>query len=306
MQDLFSPRAHYQTFGFVVLRSALSRYDVTRLAREADRVVRDATGDRYLVDDGQGGITGHYIPATGDRTPMSLELLRRFAPLAEDLAGVPLLPAVAQHTLFFDMAGWHTDTGHAIPSIKVVAYLEELDERNGALRVLSGSHRLDERVLTDLLHGPTFRDEARAREATRRVPAHVITSRPGDVIVFDEHLWHASIGGRHRHQWSTTYVLDPTTPEERHAVRTYLASQFSDDMQLDYDPTHYPYYGAPFRTACQPRWAAQLDSLGAFDAAAAEQRQSHNSPGADYRRSSASRAARPCSHIGHVSPTGQS
>lgn len=270
MQDPFSPRAHFRAFGFLVLRSALSSDDVTTLTLEADRAVRDATGDRYLVDDGAGGITGHYIPATGDRTPTSLDLLERFAPTAEDLGGAPMLPALAQHILFFDMAPWHTDTGHAVPSVKVVAYLEELDEHNGALRVLPRSHRLDERVLTDLLHGPAFRDEATFRDATRRVPGHVIASRPGDVIVFDEKLWHASVGGRRRHQWSASYVLDPETPEEVQAVRAYLASQFSENMQLDYDPTHYPYYGPGFRA--HHHRAAQLDRLGAFAAAAAEQR----------------------------------
>jgi len=134
---------------------------------------------------------------------MSLALLQRYVSLVEHLAGVPMLPAVTQYALFFDMAGWHTDTGHAVPSAKVVAYLEPLDGLNGALRVLPGSHRFDERVLTDLLHGPAFGDEARVREATWQIPAHVITSRPGDVIVFDEHRWHASVGGRNRLQWST-------------------------------------------------------------------------------------------------------
>lgn len=270
MQDLFTPRAHFQAFGFVVLRGALSDDEVTALAIEADRSVRDATGNRYLVDDGQGGISGHYIPATGERTPASLALLQRYAPIVEHLVRAPMIPTITLHTLLFDMAGWHTDTGHAVPSVKVVSYLEPLGEHNGALRVLPGSHRLDRRVLTDLLHGPAFRDEeARAREATWQVPAHVITSQPGDVIMFDEHLWHASIGGRNRLQWSTCYVLDPATIEEEQAVRAYLTSQFSTDTQLDYDPTHYPYYGERFRSAC-PHWATQLDRLGAFTAAAAE------------------------------------
>lgn len=288
MQDLFSPRAHFRAFGFVVLRGALSDDETTALTREGDRAVRDATGNRYLVDDGQGGISGHYIPATGDRTPMSLALLQRYTPLVEQLAGVPILPAITQYTLFFDMAGWHTDTGHAVPSVKVVAYLDPLDEHNGALRVLPGSHRLDERVLTDLLHGPAFRDEARALEATRQVPAHVVTSRPGDLIVFDERLWHASVGGRNRLQWSTCYVLDPATPEEEQAVRAYLASQFVADLHLDYDPRHYPYYGDPFRSTCPPRWSEQLDRLGARAAAEAEQRHPSSEARSDHHRGATS------------------
>lgn len=270
MHHLISPRAHFRAFGFVVLRGALDSATVAELTSEADRAIRDATGSGYLRDQGPDGNTGHYIAATGERTPVSLALLRRFAPIAAELAGVPLLPAVAQHTLFFDGAGWHTDTGHAVPSVKVVAYLEPLDAHNGALRVLPGSHRLDERVLSDVLHGPAFRDETNWRAATAAVPAHVIDSAPGDVIVFDEHLWHASVGGHNRHQWSADFVLDPATPEEELAVRAYLASQFVAGTELDHDPTHYPYYGERFRAEC-PDWADELERLGAFAAAAAEQ-----------------------------------
>jgi Phytanoyl-CoA dioxygenase (PhyH) len=270
--DPFSPRAHFRALGFVVLRGALDAADTGALTHEADRAIRDATGDRYLRDRGAGGTTGHYIPATGDRTPVSVALTKRFAPLLERLAGVPLLPAVVEHILFLDRAGWHTDTGHAVPSIKAVAYLEELDEHTGALRVLPGSHRLDERVLRDLLHGPAFREEATARAADAAVPAYVIASRPGDVIVFDEHLWHASHGGRDRHQWSACFVLDPADPEDELAVRRFLASQFDAGADLDYDPTHYPWYGPGVRTGCPPHWYPRLERLGAVEAAAAEQR----------------------------------
>ncbi len=273
MSDLFSPRAHFRAFGFAVLPGALRPEEAAALAAEADHAVRDATGDRYLIDAGLGGITGHYIPATGDRTPRSRALIGHFAPLVEDLLGVSVLPALTQHTLFFDAAGWHTDTGHSVPSAKAVVYLQPLDVGTGALRVLPGSHALDERVLTDLMRGPAFRDEHTWRDATAQVPAYVITSRPGDVIVFDEHLWHASIGGRNRLQWSATYVLDPATPEEGRAVSAYLDSQFSADRQLDYDPAHYPYYSDRFRAESPARWITQLEQLGAFAAAAAEQRQ---------------------------------
>jgi hypothetical protein len=61
-----SPRAHFRAFGFVVLRGALSDDEATALTTEADRAIRDATGNRYLVDGGQGGIS----PATTFRRPV--------------------------------------------------------------------------------------------------------------------------------------------------------------------------------------------------------------------------------------------
>ena len=52
MSDPFSPLAHYRAFGFVVLRGALAPTELDALTRESDRAIRDATGDRYLDDDG--------------------------------------------------------------------------------------------------------------------------------------------------------------------------------------------------------------------------------------------------------------
>jgi len=272
MRDLFDQRAHFDTFGFVVLRGALTDGEVTRLRAEGDRAIRDATGAHYRVDIGLGGMTGHYIPATGARTPESVALLQRFAPLTERLLGRPVLPSATQHALLFDTSGWHTDTTHAVPSLKVAAYFDELDGDNGALRVLPGSHRLPESDLAPFLNRPEFDDEATWREAIRQVPAHVIVSRPGDVIVFDEHLWHAAVNGSYRMQWSSGYVIDPITSDEDARVRDYLVSQFVPGMTLDYDPAHYPHFGDLFRAVCPPRWVTQLDRLGAFAAAAAEQR----------------------------------
>jgi hypothetical protein len=87
-----------------------------------------------------------------------------------------------------------------------------------------------------------------------------------------QRLWHASSGGRHRHQWSAEFVLDPASPEEELAVRAYLATQFSPNYSLDYDPTHYPDYGPALRSDGPARWIAQLDRRGALAGADTEQR----------------------------------
>ena len=79
-------------------------------------------------------------------------------------------------------------------------------------------------------------------------------------------------------------MLDPATIEEERAVSTYLASQFVADLQLDYDPRNYPYYGDPFRSSCPPRWSAQLDRLGALAAAEAEQRHPSREAESDHHR----------------------
>jgi hypothetical protein len=92
------------------------------------------------------------------------------------------------------------------------------------------------------------------------------------VIIFDEHLWHASVGGHDRLQWSAVSVKEPTSVDEDAAVRGVLASAFEpDEHGLDDDPRRSRYYGDHFRRRAPTRWVRELDRLGAFAAAAAEE-----------------------------------
>lgn len=271
-------RLHFQTFGFVVLRQAIDAATVASLSAESDRTVRDATGSRFGQLDEQGGITGHFIPATSEHTPLSMQLAQDLAPAAETLLQMPLLFVMAQHTLLFDATAWHDDTGHDVPSIKALAYLDALKADTGALRVLPGSHVLPAGHINPVMTDEVPFDEERWRQATRDIPCHVIDSQPGDVILFDEHLWHASIDGRNRRLWSAFFVKDPKTRDEETKVRNYLASQFVPDMDLDYDARRYPSYGRSFRKHAPKRWVERLDRLGAFAAADQEERSSTSKP----------------------------
>jgi hypothetical protein len=269
--DLFAADAFFAAFGYVILRSALTPVEVDSLRREADGAIRDATGPWYRRRTPGGGIEGHYVPATCEHTPLSLDLARRYAATVEQVTDVAMLFGFAHHTLLFDTAGWHTDTGHDVTSVKVAAYLEPLDAKTGALRVLPCSHTASYDRLRGLLQGTVFRDPIFWRYAVEAVPGNALSTVPGDVIIFDEHLWHASVGGSNRLQWSAVYVQDPTTRADDEPAARFLASQFSPDSRLDYDPARYPYYSDHFRRVAPSHWTIQLERLGAFDAAAAEE-----------------------------------
>jgi 2-succinyl-6-hydroxy-2,4-cyclohexadiene-1-carboxylate synthase len=238
-----SPEAvtQFRANGFIVLRGALGAEEATALRAEADAAVRDATGGRYLTAAPDNG--DHYIPATGERTPLGLALFERFAGVAAELLGQPVLPSMTQHILYFEGIGWHTDTGHALPSVKVVAYLEPLDADRGALHVKVGGEE------------------------------HVLATGAGDLIVFDEHVEHASFNGRNRLQWSASYVADDGRDDA--ALARYLASQFGIGGNRGYDVDRYPYYGEHFRQAFPAAWVERLEHLGAFAAAELEE-QAHD------------------------------
>jgi hypothetical protein len=98
------------------------------------------------------------------------------------------------------------------------------------------------------------------------VPGVVLETSPGDVILLDEHLFHASEGGAERLQWRVDYVLDPTTPVEEESVRSYLASVFPSDWDGGYDVDAYPSYDDHW-LASDRRCVARLHQLGAVERA---------------------------------------
>jgi hypothetical protein len=98
--------------------------------------------------------------------------------------------------------GWHTDGSHEGGRfIKMAIYLDPVDADSGALRVVPGSHRLDpgtvavrERVLNSV-------EELGVEGAD--VPAVVLDSVPGDVVLFNHNILHSSWKGNSRRRMFT-------------------------------------------------------------------------------------------------------
>jgi hypothetical protein len=99
---------------------------------------------------------------------------------------------------------WHSDgyDGRRPLSIKIAFYLDPVTRATGCLRVIPGSHRVGE-PWSELLQ----RDARRSEEAWSlpgdQVPAVALESTPGDVVVFNHNLKHASFGGSARRRMFT-------------------------------------------------------------------------------------------------------
>ena len=117
---------YFRTLGFVALPGALDGATLGALIEEVDCAISKA-GPR--ITEG-GGIPGHYIPAAARE--VSAALIQRFHPLAEQLLGRDVFPVAPHEILFFAEAWWHVDLGPDVPAVKVAAYLETLDGRNGS------------------------------------------------------------------------------------------------------------------------------------------------------------------------------
>jgi hypothetical protein len=106
--------------------------------------------------------------------------------------------------LYAGNTNWHSDgyDGNRLMSIKIAFYLDPLTREAGTLRVIPGSHRV----------GDAFADavERDIRESKRiwgldgsEVPALVLETTPGDIVVFNHNLKHAAFGGTVRRRMFT-------------------------------------------------------------------------------------------------------
>jgi hypothetical protein len=246
----------FRTFGFVVLRGF---FEPSPLAAEIDRVMADGLGDGVSRT---GDTQFQYVPMMTAETPVSLSLLDRAETVAAALLGGPVLPTRAKGVRYFGDTMWHTDSDSPLTSVGFLAYLEPVGAESGALRVIPGSHH------------PQLRDAIRALGAAGLaapgLPHHVVVTEPGDVILLDEHLFHASFGGGTRRQWRVDYVNAPVGAEAENRTKSYFASLYAPDWDGGYDVDRYPSYGPDWQSSSRAV-VARLGALGVYELAAAQE-----------------------------------
>jgi hypothetical protein len=268
---------HFRTFGFAVLRGFLTDR-VSMLRAEADTAIRDAYAATYnerVID----GISGHYLPMAAELTPVSASLVAddpRLIDAAEQLLGGPVIPECPEGVLYFAEATWHTDDGIGVRGVKFAVYFDKLTADNGALRLVPGSHHPEQNARLAAYRNRQLpvRTDAEAAAYQASIPGYVAATSPGDVVAFDLHTWHASLGGRDRLAWTAVYQRCPETSEERDRTLRSARDSFEQAFR-GFDRDRYPIWrdwlsGAaahPRRTGVieRMRRAGVLDLPGARD-----------------------------------------
>ena len=89
--------------------------------------------------------------------------------------------------------------------------------------------------------------------AVNEVPAYAAVSEPGDVIIFDNRIWHGSWGGGvDRRMCTMGYFARPKTREEEDLVREQMESEKRTRQQFPRTNEHTEYWlsnteGSPLR-----------------------------------------------------------
>lgn len=221
----------FDVFGFLVLRGMLTSQEVERACTDFETGLASA---QEGMD--RSGIRGQLNWSNlRPETPFLASILedQRFVSAAEQILGDDYVGSFSNANSFDgDRTEWHPDTVHPDwRGIKFAFYLQPLKPDSGALRFIPGSHK--EPLLSEIKKVALRESNEGTINASGlnvdEVPSFVAESEPGDVVLFDNHTWHASYGGgKNRRMCSLGYFASPKNRWQEAAVKSMMES----DAQL--------------------------------------------------------------------------
>ena len=254
-------RAHFETFGFLIVRQMFTPAETARISQDFDRVLEAGREGGAFSGEKRQIVLGFV-----EKNPGLTRLLEddRLFGAIERLLGPGFTWLGSDGNLYVGDTAWHPDGSEPdFVRIKAAFYLDPVTRDTGALRVVPGSHRQPfHEALRPLA---TYRDHPIPPPfgvAPDAVPHVALESQPGDVAIFNHNIWHASFGGRvGRRMFALNFAEDPA--KESHVAymhRVYqnkingLASQQGDGTV----------YGEAFLNSGRPRLKALTARLVAW------------------------------------------
>ena len=250
--------AHFNAFGFVVRKSLFSPDEMETISRVFDEVMdEDRKGQPF------SGEKRHGVFACVELRPELRSLIdddRIHGPM-EQLLGPDYMWWGSDGNLYVGDTAWHSDAaepemGHA--RIKIEFYLDAVTKDTGCLRVIPGSHRLPlhadleplrmRRVIQTIEEGRNTNEALKPfiemgldldKDAfgveSPELPGVALESEPGDVVFFEQHLYHGSWGGMTgRRMFTLNYFANPTTDQQLSQLGEMHASSLGSMQAISF------------------------------------------------------------------------
>ena len=234
-------KAHFDTFGYLLMRQLFAKDEIREITQEADRLLEREREGRPFAKEGQS------MAPFVEKCKLLTELVEddRIYGTIESLIGPHFVWAGSEGNVTVRTEHrWHADRPGreelGYTRVKVMLYLDSTTRETGALRVIPGSHRMP--LHTDLYPfnahqaDPDFQPFGVPGAET---PSVALESDPGDVVFFNQSLFHAVYGGwAGRRYVALKFAATPETDEEeaalfRHASRhVHEAFQSSDSPRI--------------------------------------------------------------------------
>jgi len=125
--------------------------------------------------------------------------------------------------LYAGDTGWHSDGRHReLLHIKLAFYLDPVARDSGCLRVIPGSHRLEDQYELALQDKANNSSENWGIGGAD-VPAAALETQPGDIVCFNHNTKHAAFGGSGRRRMFTMNCCQRYPEERVQELRDYMS-----------------------------------------------------------------------------------
>jgi hypothetical protein len=160
--------------------------------------------------------------------------------------------------------GWHSDGwGKSVRFVKIAFYLDHVTRDTGCLRVIPGSHHLDDGFANALQAGVRSSDEKWGITG-KDMPAVALETKPGDVVLFNHNLKHAAFGGSASRRMFTINCSARFPEDEEHIA--FLKKYISAHARFWIDRI----YGEKMVATAGPDRMRHLEQVRAHDGHLAE------------------------------------
>jgi hypothetical protein len=221
---------HFETFGFIVWQEAFPPDEIASISQQFDDVLSEDRHGRDFEGDKRQGVLGFLEQREGLRRLVEDD---RIYTSVEQLLGPGFVWIGSDGNLYVGDTRWHPDNSEPYRRMKVAFYLDPVDRDSGCLRVIPGSHLPG--LATRLKENWPKEDPTESPYGVKgsQIPYFPLESRPGDIVFFNQGLFHSSYGGKTgRRMFTLNFGAKPAAEADYENLRrTYQFNIKSiDDM----------------------------------------------------------------------------
>jgi Phytanoyl-CoA dioxygenase (PhyH) len=210
---------HFKIFGFLLVRNTFSPDEVASIRSRFDTVLERDRQGREFDGERRQGVLG--FVEQDEELFRLLEDDRIYGPM-EQLLGPGFGWITSDGNLYVGDTDWHPDSARIDDfRIKIAFYLDPVSRDSGCLRVVPGSHLpgFGER-LRDLPRPTGAAADSVYGVKGSEIPCASLESEPGDMVIFDQRLFHASFGGKTgRRMFTLNFVTKPAEASDYDRLR---------------------------------------------------------------------------------------
>jgi hypothetical protein len=211
----------FDTFGYLKFEGLFAD-DIDKIQSAFTQVIHGAQSELLnWCHQAHSGMKRQVLPQFIDRDAYLSSLIddARINGIFSSLLGNDFIYRGSDANLFDCNTCWHSDTYGALlkyRNVKIIFYLDPLRADSGCLRVIPGSHLFGDyfanRLQAFLKKNDSYQESLGLDDC--EIPAHIIPSNPGDLIVFDFRLKHATCFASDRHRQMFTVCAAEKMQEE--------------------------------------------------------------------------------------------